>query len=255
MRRSLIIQALSICSLTVIGTDLASASPIDFTILTPAYNNTTGYFPGQQAPGFIYSATPDQLIITGPANLPDNGLAAYANLPNPVTGDFSATVQTTVTNTGGIGYYSSSSTAFAGMGYGLFGGNDYVYSNYGLLSQGNVSSPSVSFPAQTVTEKLSRSGDVFTASIESDGQWTQALKLSSTDLLGPAYLSLTAYGTPGENFPFTATYTNLDVTAYAPTTVSGSPVAHRQAQRRCRRPRLVPSQAKQAGSSAAVHCF
>jgi PEP-CTERM motif len=190
---------------------------IDMTTLTPAYlSNSTGYVNGEIGPGYSQSATTNQLIITG-SDLPVES-NSFAASPFPVTGDFTATVQSLITNYAGTNFSSNTPGGYVEVGTLSFGGDVSTNFNYGLSgSQLTINGPS--FSSQPITEQLSRSGDVVTGSVEVDGRWAQISNVSGPAVVGPDYLSVSVFGGPGEIF--TGTFTNFNVTTFAPTAASG----------------------------------
>jgi PEP-CTERM motif len=204
-------------SMILVTWDESKANVIDMTTLTPAYlSNSTG-FVGEIGPGYSQNATTNQLIITG-TNLPVQS-NSFAFLPVPITGDFTATVQSVVTNTAGTNFGASSSAGYAEVGTYSAGGVLSTNFNYGPPSGAQVviNGPSVS--PQIVTEQLSRMGNTLTGSVTVNGQQTQIFNLVGPSVVGPESLAVSAFGGPGPTF--SGTFTNFTVTTYAPTAVTG----------------------------------
>jgi hypothetical protein len=187
------------------------------TTLTPAYlSNSTGYVSGELGPGYSHSATTNQLIITG-TNLPVQS-NSFAVLPGSITGDFTATVQSFVTNMGGTNFSSNTPLGYTEVGTYSSGGIVSTNFNYGASgSQIVINGPSAS--PQIVTEQLSRMGDTLTGSVTVGGRQTQIFSVFGLPVIGPESLSVSAFGGPQQNF--SATFNNFGITTYAPTTVNG----------------------------------
>jgi hypothetical protein len=196
----------------------AIADVIDMTTLTPAYlSNTTGFVNGEIGPGYSQNATTNQLIITG-NNLPVQS-NSFAILPVPITGDFTATLQSVVTNTAGTNFAANTSAGFAEVGTFTSGGVLSTNFNYGSPSGAQVviNGPSVS--PQVVTEQLSRMGNTLTGAVTVNGQQTQIFNLVGPGVVGPNTLSVSAFGGPGSTF--SGTFTNFNVTTFAAAAVTG----------------------------------
>jgi hypothetical protein len=135
-----------------------------------------------------------------------------------VTGDFTATVQSFITSGGGTNFSSSTAGGYTEVGTYSAGGVVSTNFNYGFSgSQIVINGPS--FSSQELTEKLSRSGDVLTGSVEGDGEWTQIFSVSGPAVVGPDNLSVSAFGGPG--LTFFGTFANFKVTTFAPAAVTG----------------------------------
>jgi len=153
------------------GSKAQTTQNVDMTTLTPAYlSNSTGYVSGELGPGYSHSATTNQLIITG-TNLPVQS-NSFAVLPGSITGDFTATVQSFVTNMGGTNFSSNTPLGYTEVGTYSSGGIVSTNFNYGASgSQIVINGPSAS--SQIVTEQLSRMGDTLTGSVTVGGRQTQ----------------------------------------------------------------------------------
>jgi hypothetical protein len=210
--------AVSMILVTSGGSKAQTTSVIDMTTLTPAYlSNNTGYVNGQIGPGYSQSATTNQLIITG-TNLPVLS-NSFAVVPGLIMGDFTATVQSVVTNTAGTNFSSNTLLGYAEVGTSSAGGVVSTNFNYGASSGGQVVINGPSGAPQQVTEQLSRMGNVLTGSVTINGQQTQIFNLVGANVVGPDSLSVSAFGGAGSTF--SGTFTNLTVTNYAPTAVTG----------------------------------
>jgi hypothetical protein len=163
------------------------------------------------------NATTNQLIITGTnLSVVSN---SFAILPRSITGDFTATVQSVVTNTAGTNFSSNTSAGYAEVGTYTSGGVLSTNFNYGPPSGGQVVINGPSASPQVVTEQLSRMGNTLTGSVTIGATQTQIFSLVGPSVVGPDILSVSAFGAPGPTF--SATFTNFNVTTYAPTAVSG----------------------------------
>ena len=190
---------------------------IDMTTLTPAYlSNNTGFVNGETGPGFSQSATTNQLIITG-TNLPVQS-NSFAILPGLITGDFTATVQSVLTNTAGTNFSSNTLLGFAELGTFSSGGVVSTNFNFGA-SGGQTTINGPSGPSQQVTEQLSRMGNTLTGSVTLNGQQTQIFNLVGPSVVGPDGLSVSAFGAPGSTF--SGTFTNFNVTTFAAAAITG----------------------------------
>jgi hypothetical protein len=190
---------------------------IDMTTLTPAYlSNNTGFVNGEIGPGYSQNATTNQLIITG-TNLPVQS-NSFAIRPGLITGDFTATVQSVLTNTAGTNFSSNTSLGFAEVGTFSTGGVVSTNFNFGASGgQTTINGPSGS--SQQVTEQLSRMGNTLTGSVTVNGQQTQIFNLAGPSVVGPDSLSVSAFGGPGQTF--SGAFTNFTVTTFAATAVTG----------------------------------
>jgi hypothetical protein len=210
--------AASMILMTWGGSKAQTPTPIDMTTLTPAYlSNSTGYVNGEIGPGYSQNATTNQLTITG-TNLPVQS-NSFAFDPASISGDFTATVQSSVTNTGGTNFGASTPLGYAEVGTYSAGGVLSTNFNYGPSngSQIVINGPSVS-PHQ-LTEQLSRMGDTLTGWVTVGSTQTQIFSVASTTFVGPENLAVSAFGGPGSTF--SGTFTNLTVTTFAPTAVTG----------------------------------
>ena len=209
--------AASVILLAPSGSKAQTTQSIDMTTLNPAYlSNSTGYVNGEIGPGYSQHATTNQLKITGSDLSVESN--SFAVSPTAITGDFTATVQSSVTNLGGTNFLSDTAGGYTELGTYSSGGVLSTNFNYGFSgTQVTIDGPTAA--PQQITEQLSRSGDVMTGSVEIGGQWTQIFSVSGPAVVGADNVGVSVFGGPGPSF--SATFKNLEVTTYAPAAASG----------------------------------
>ena len=107
--------AASVILLAPSGSKAQTTQSIDMTTLIRAYlSNSTGYVNGEIGPGYSQHATTNQLKITG-SDLSVE-LNSFAVSPTAITGDFTATVQSSVTNLGGTNFLSDTAGGYTELG-------------------------------------------------------------------------------------------------------------------------------------------
>jgi hypothetical protein len=129
------------------------ADPIDLTTLPAFYVlGPTDIVPGPY-PGFSETATANLLTVTGEKNL--SSVLTTFNGPTPtITGDFTATVTSTVDTYAYGGLYAGFGAAYAGITFG----SGVLYTSAGLTGGGAVVLSNESIPVSDITVRISRSG-------------------------------------------------------------------------------------------------
>jgi hypothetical protein len=222
MKARLIFAATAIfaCSQVLVGGATAQGTPADLTTFLPSYQTISGYMSGIE-PGFSETFTPNYLTIVSGPDLPAATLAPQNNISSTisVTGNFSATVTSTVTPYSGGVFNAQVGGGYAGVAWGskIFGWEaSNVYVNYGF---GNafVDTPATPYTGSPTVLDLSRIGDVlsFYYSAGTTG-FTKLFSLSGPSVSGPAGFDLTGFGSPGESVTGTTTFTNLTITRSPP---------------------------------------
>jgi hypothetical protein len=182
----------------------AFAGNVDMTTLNPVYQTTDGTFHSGVSPDYSASSTPNSVTLVGKVNLPNN-LGAYENTNFPLTsGDFLASVTLSISANSG-GFFN----AVTSNGYFGFNMNNYgVWGNYGT-GFGNVNTPTIPVPTDTISYTLSRTGDTFNAYASFGGAYVNVLSLVGPSITGPIGLSLGVRGNPGNDAPEITTFDNL----------------------------------------------
>jgi PEP-CTERM motif-containing protein len=214
MRSPVVLVALAPAWL--VGEGANAAEQIDLTTLSPLYVSGLNMYVHEILPGFTQTSSPNLLSITGEANL-TSSLSTHNTLYLPVTGDFTATVTSTVTANAGGGVFADFNAGYAGIGYNSYG----AYVNYGF-GLGNVDPLNLPASVSDITIQLSRLGANLTlAASIGTGAFQTLYTLTGASVLGPTGFDLTGYGTPGIPTTSTTTYTNFEIETYAPSSVSG----------------------------------
>jgi hypothetical protein len=194
----------------------ARADDIDLATGSPFYVTGVGEYVPTILPGFTQTASANLLTITGEPEL-TSYLSTHNEFYLPVNGDFTATVNSTVSHLAGGGVFADFNAGYAGIGYA----SNVVYVNYGS-GIGNVMPVLESTPVSDITVRLSRLGANLSLSIRiGAGAFETLYTLTGASVLGPTGFDLTGYGTPGINTTVTTTYSNFNIQTYAPSADSG----------------------------------
>jgi hypothetical protein len=147
--------AASVILLAASGSEAQTTQSIDMTTLNPAYlSNSTGYVNAEIGPGYSQHATTNQLKITGSDLSVESN--SFAVSPTAITGDFTATVQSFVTNLGGTNFLLDTPGGYTELGTYSSGGLLSTNFNYGFSgTQVTIDGPTAA--PQQITEQLSRS--------------------------------------------------------------------------------------------------
>jgi hypothetical protein len=182
----------------------AFAGDFDMTSLNPFYQTTDGAFHSGVSPYYSASSTTNSVTLVGQVNLP-NDLGAYENTNFPLTsGDFLASVTLSISANSG-GFFN----AVTNTGYFGFNRNNYgVWGNYGV-GFGNVNTPTIPVPTDTISYTLSRAGDSFNAYASFGSGYVKVLSLVGPSITGAMGLSLGVRGIPGIDAPEITTFENL----------------------------------------------
>jgi hypothetical protein len=216
--------AVALAALTPMAlTSGAKADPIDMRTLPSFYEPSPDVFVPGPVPGFSVTATANLLTVTGEENLPiTSGLTTFNGpfpaKPQTITGDFSATVTSTVSTYAGGGLSAGFGNSFAVIDFDS--GN--LYTSAGLDGAAGVTFTHQATPISTITVQITRSGaDLnFNAAIGSD-LLQHLFTLTRTTVLEPAVFTTASFGTVGVNATSTTTYTNFVVQTFAPASITG----------------------------------
>ena len=194
----------------------AKAEQVDLTTLSPFYVPGLNEIVHAVLPGFTQTASTNLLTITGGPFLA-SFLSTHNELYLPVTGDFTATVTSTVSANAGGGFFADFNAGYAGIGYA----SNVIYVGYGS-GLGNVAPVTRPASISDITLRLSRSGaNLDLAASIGTGGFETLYSLTGTSVLGPTGFDLTGYGVPGLPTTSTTTYTDFEIETHAPSSVSG----------------------------------
>lgn len=218
----------AIASISILGLSTsAQAVSVDLSRGVVGYWSADGYWISGSVPaGYQESATSNQLTITvlpGLTETQSSPSSPHNSFWLGLTGDFSATVTSTVTYTGtgqsGAGGFGVSGTA--GRWAEVNSTVNYVDTHYGVSSGVSVGSQPVSYQGTSVTRNIVRTGDNLSLSYSVDGgAFSNVLTLTGQDVLGAVGFYLFGWGPP--NDPATTQISFSDFTyTEAPATISG----------------------------------
>jgi hypothetical protein len=201
----------------------AKADPIDMTTLPPFYEPEPDVFVPGPVPGFSVTATANLLTVTGEKNLPaTSGLTTFNGpfpaFPQTITGDFSATVTSTVSQYAVGGLSAGFGASFAAINFD----SGRLYTQGGLDGSAGVIFTHQSTPISAITVQITRSGADLNFNAAIGGDPLQHLfTLTKTTVLEPNVFSFDSGGTVGVDATSTTTYTNFVVQTFAPSSISG----------------------------------
>jgi hypothetical protein len=205
----------------------AKADPIDMTTLPSFYEPSPLDFVPGPVPGFSVTATANLLTVTGEKNLPvTSGLTTFNGpfpaSPQMITGDFSATVTSTVSKYAGGGLSAGFGTGLDSSYAGIDFDSGHLRTIGGLDGAAGVTFTNLSTPISAITVQITRSGaDLnFNAAI-GDHPFKTLFTLTKTTVLEPTLFTTDSYGTVGVDATSTTTYTNFVVQTFAPASITG----------------------------------